>query len=358
MTKLKKIILRAAAAVIMLAMLTLPASVFAAVGDVPSLFHNDEEWYKDGLYPMTVRGGKYYIPAELFSMFEYISVTSPLPNNILICNTQNGRYVSILFTDSSAAVNGDIVRNVGMFRDGDMYYVDASLVCDGIGMDHEIYMTEDGSEHLRLYDSECSVSFEELIHEYIAPDSGDGDTSAGERNEMTKRIYLMCNMTDQYNSEYSAQVSLDYHGLDYTMFLTSSAAPGHILLASAHGEYGVIPTVGTRIDGVDIAAELDRVNGMAYEYTGRRVRLTLSTWKAEEDGILKSRGYIPIEPDLRVNGSSDAEAVFEEILRRATKYGYVTVYLEDCWNSTMIASLLSKMEDPSYTTSNLIDSGK
>ena len=70
MKKRNKILSRAAAVIAVLALLIVPASVFAAVGDVPSLFHNDEEWYKDGLYPLAVRNGEYYIPAELFSMFE------------------------------------------------------------------------------------------------------------------------------------------------------------------------------------------------------------------------------------------------------------------------------------------------
>ena len=74
--------------------------------------------------------------------------------------------------------------------------------------------------------------------------------------------------------------------------------------------------------------------------------------------ILQNNGYIPIKPDFTVNGSSDADLVFAEILKRATKYGYTTVFLEDCWNSTRIAALISAMTDPSYEASNMINTGK
>ncbi|MBE6626531.1 MAG: hypothetical protein E7628_05055 [Ruminococcaceae bacterium] len=357
MKKLKKILSRAAAVIAVLALLIVPASVFAAVGDVPSLFHNDEEWYKDGLYPLAVRNGEYYIPAELFSMFEYISVVSYGSDNVLIHNTANGQYVSVLFTDSSAAVNGQIVRNVGMFRDDDMYYVPADFVCEGIGMEYELFTTDDGKEHLRLFDDESAVTFDALILGYLDGNTGDENPS-DDKSNVTKRIFLICKLADPYNLTYSAQLNLDYYGLNYTVFLTASAQKEKILSASAMGVYGALPTASRRTDGVDIANELDKINLTAYEYTGRKTRLTLSTGNAEEDRILQNHGYIPIDPDFTVNGSSDADAVFADILRRASKYGYATVYLEDCWNSTRIAFLLSEMTDPSYTTSNMINAGK
>lgn len=357
MKKLKNILSRVAAILVTLAFLIVPASVFAATGDVPSLFHNDEEWYKDGLYPLAVRDGKYYIPAEMFSMFEYISVTTHGSDNILIHNTKNDLYVSILFTDSSAAVNGQLLWNVGMFRDDDMYYVPADLVCESIGMEYELHATEDGKEHLRLFDDESELSFDTLILGYLDGDAGESNVTDDKTN-VTKQIFLICKPADPYNLDYSAHLYLDYYGLDYTVFLTASAREDKILSASARGEYGVVPTVNRWVDGIDIAAELDRVNLGAYEYTGRKTRLTLTTGKAEEDGILQNNGYIPIKPDFTVNGSSDADAVFAEILKRASKYGYTTVYLEDCWNSTKIAALLAGMTDPSYTTSNMINAGK
>ncbi len=338
-------------AVFMLA--TVPASTFAAGNDVPTLFHNDEEWYKDGLYPMTLRDGKYYIPAELFAMFDYISVTTPLADNILIHNTENGQYVSILFMERSAAVNGSIVRDVGVFRDDDMYYVDAEMVCDGIGMEYERYTSEDGQESLRLYDRDCTMLFEQMIRAYLPEEDKLGSVTDDDQSNLTKRIFLICKPAGLYDNDYSAQIYLDIYGLDYTLFLNNADDTEAVLRASARGEYGVLPKTTRRIDGIDIAAELDGMNSKISVYTGIKTRLTLATGNDEEDGILREQGYIPIKPDFTVNGSSDAESLFTEIILRASRYGFCTVYLEDCWNSYKIAELISEIIDPNYITSNL-----
>lgn len=353
-----KMRLRLAAVLLLVALSLASASVFAAVGDVPTLFHNDEEWYKDGLYPMSVREGDHYIPAELFSMFDYISVTTPFENNVLIHNTESDQYVSILFKDASAAVNGNIIRDIGVFRDGEMYYVPAELVCGAIGMKYEIYTAENGKQSLRLYDDDHNAAFETLINEYLPDESGGEDTTVNEQTGRTKRIFLLCKTAGMYPSEYSAQRHLDAYGLNYTVFLTSGIEWQDIVLGSAHGEYGVLPKNQKRVDGIDMAEELDSLNLFIKGYTNKKSRLTLSTGNDEEDGILRNHGYIPIKPDFTVNGSSDAETLFSEIMLRATKNGSCVVYLEDCWNSARIAELISEIFDPSYITSNLINANR
>ena len=54
---------------------------------LPSLFWNDEGWYKDGIAPLIVRDGRHYVPADLFAMLESISVTAPRQDNLLLSNT-------------------------------------------------------------------------------------------------------------------------------------------------------------------------------------------------------------------------------------------------------------------------------
>ncbi|MBE6617466.1 MAG: hypothetical protein E7627_05980 [Ruminococcaceae bacterium] len=336
-----------------------PASVYADgvypdEGNVPTLFYNDEAWYKDSSSPLVVREGEYYVPAEIFKMFDAISVTTPTSDNLLICNTETGEYISILFSSQSAAVNGEIVRGVGVLKDSGAFYVNAETVGNAVGIKREYFVAENGKTTLRLFDSGRKLSLGTLIKNYTIEEEDHSEGTTGTINVL-KRIYILVKSPSNISPEYVAKYRLDEYGLNYTMLLTSQVEIDDVLEASAMGVYGVIPR-NRRIDGVDIAAELDGTNELFMPYTKRHARLTLATGNAEEDRILESLGYIPIKPDFTVNGSSDAEAVFTEMIAHVTKYGACTILLEDCWNSGRLAELISEIDYPYYTTSNLAKS--
>lgn len=351
---MKKTIVRLVSVLTAFVILALvPASAFAAGEEMPSLFHNDEAWYKDGSHPLLERNGEYYAPAEIFAMFDYISVTTPTENNLLIHNTASGEYVSILFKEQSAAINGQIVSDVVAVRDSGVYYVNAEVVSDAIGVRSEYYTTGEGKTSLRLYDSSRKLSFGTLAEAYLPQQDEYEDTQIGGTVNVLKRIYILCKTPSGIAPEYIAKYNLDKYGLEYTMLLTSKVEVEDILEASARGTYGLIPLYTQGADGVDIAAELDGMNELFLPYTKREARLTLSTGNREKDKILEKMGYIPIKPDFTVNGSSDAGVLFTDMINYLTKNGVCTVLLEDCWNSGEVARLISEIDYPYYTTSNL-----
>ena len=345
---------------IILILALVPASVYADgvysdEGKVPTLFYNDEAWYKDSSSPLVVREGEYYVPAEIFKMFDAVSVTTPTSDNLLICNTETGAYISMLFSSQSAAVNGEIVREVGVFKDSGAFYVNAETVGNAVGIKREYFVAENGDITLRLFDSGRKLSLGTLIKNYETEEEDYNEGDTGTINVM-KRIYILVKSPSNISPEYVAKYRLDEYGLNYTMLLTSQVEIDDVLEAASKGVYGVIPKNQRRFNGVDIAAELDGINELFMPYTKRHARITLSTGNKEEDRILENLGYIPIKPDFTVNGSSDAEAVFTEMIAHVTKYGACTILLEDCWNSGRVAELISEIDYPYYTTSNLAKS--
>ena len=344
------------AMVLLFALSIVPASVYAeGGGGVPTLFYNDEAWYKDSSSPLVERGGQYYVPAEIFKMFDSVSVTTPTSDNLLIYNTETGEYISILFSSQSAAVNGEIVRGVGVFRDSGAYYVNAETVGSAIGIKREYFVNENGSVTLRLFDSGRKLSLGTLINNYKVEEDGEEGGPIGTINVL-KRIYILVKTPSDISPEYVAKYRLDEYGLDYTLLLTSQVDIDDVLEASAKGAYGVVSKNQRWADGEDIARELDGANELFLPFTKRHARLTLSTGDAEEDRILENLGYIPLKPDFTVNGSSDAEQVFTEMIAHVTKYGACTILLEDCWNSGRVAELISEIDYPYYEASNLAKS--
>lgn len=335
------------------------SSVSAAEQDIPTLFAGDEAWYKDEVSPLVIRDGVNFIPAELCSMFDYISVTTPTDNNLLIHNTNTGEYISVLFNRQSAAVNGTIVENTPVFRDSGMFYIDAQLAANAVGLELEIYESDNETVSLRLSDENRIFTIAELISAYLP----EIDTSLDE-NELTdiadeeevpsyagklKRIYVLCKSPVE-GAYFHAQENCELYGIGYTWFLDADNDSGDILSALADGEYGV-----TAESESSIAEALDQLNDSISEYTRRKTRLTLTTGDDEQDRMLSEAGYIPIVPDFVVNGASQPDTLLVDIINYIGVAGSCTLYLEDCWNSERMVILLSEINNELYRTANLSD---
>lgn len=345
--KLKKIL-----AGILLAVLC--ASMTAA-DDIPTLFHNDEPWYKDGVSPLIERDGKRFIPADIFTMFDYMSVTVPSPNNLLIHNTATGDYVSMLFLEQSALMNGTVHRNISIFRDGGVYYVEADVVCQELGFTTRIYIREDGGISMQICDDTVlSASLNELVQSYLPSEpEQDGFTEDAvipetEESEASL-IYLFCGDPDA-SAEFRAHDILKKNGLAYTIFFDAASDPTELIRHGLDGLCGLDKPGNEE----DPAAELDALNEEFAEITRRRLTLTRSTGDEAKDEALRTAGYFPVTPDFTVNGGSNPDALIWEIMLRAERDGSCTVWLEDCWNTVKIADLIGQLNREQYRTANYI----
>ena len=74
---MKKILSCALAAVTVVLTLLVTSAYAAGEKELPTIIVNDEKWYKDTVSPLIVRDGKNYVPAEVFTMLDYISLTYP-----------------------------------------------------------------------------------------------------------------------------------------------------------------------------------------------------------------------------------------------------------------------------------------
>lgn len=350
---MKKILLLLLAAV-------LCTSVVSAAG-IPSLFHNDDAWYKDGVSPMIEREGKRYIPADIFTMFDYMSVTTPTAANLLIHNTDSGQYVSILFMQQSALINGTVHENIGVLRDGGVYYVEADAVCEGLGFTTRLYTGEDGAISMQICDSSViSTSFDALAESYLPSEEEDSgyteeENVTVEEPDSAGLIYLFCAEPDG-NAEFTAQDALDDEKLAYTLFLDGESDVRTLIRQSIDGICGLdLPEpdeTGTT------AEQLNAINDGFCRITRWRVSLTRSAGDDAADEALRNAGYYPVKPDFEVNGGSEPDALLGEILAAVDERGWCTVWLEDCWNTVEMARLIRELNENEYRTANFAHSAK
>ncbi|MBQ4354752.1 MAG: hypothetical protein IJC71_07640 [Clostridia bacterium] len=335
-----------------------PAAVLAAPDDIPSLFAQDEAWYKDAVFPLIVRDGIRYIPAQLCAMFDSVEVTLPRDGNLLVCNTETGSYISILFMQQTAVMNGEVIRDVPIFRDNEMYYADASLLAEACGLSLETYEHENGALSLRLYDNDRIFTMEELIASYLPQTEAEPeDTLLPELPEESevpsydgklKRIFVLCKSPQGDDVPFPAQKNCELYGIGYTHFLDARSTAEDMIAASADGSYGLYAP-----DTDNPVGALDLCNDSISVYTRRKSHFTLTTGDDAADAALREAGYIPIVPDFVVNGASRPDSLLVSIINYIGTAGSCTLLLEDCWNSERMAILLSELANSLYRTSNL-----
>ena len=316
---------------------------------LPSLFWNDEGWYKDGIAPLIVREGKHYVPADLFSMLESISVTAPQQDNLLLTNTATGAYVSILFSEGTAAVNGEITDKIGVFRDGTVYYLEAEAVAEALNVRMEI-LTADGSQMLRLTDGREQLSMNELFAQYTEQNGGGVSLSPdwldANHRVKGKRLHILC-VSPEPDSEISVMRRLYDFGIECTVFLRDDASETDVLFASACGAYGVVP--------VESGMTVEAVDARFSPLTHRRATLALSAGDDAEDDKLRAAGYLPLKPDFVVTGQTDPAVFIEEAAYAMREASELTVLLTDTPDGWDAAQLLRDFvwESDGWVTVNL-----
>ena len=327
--------------------------------NVPSLFAGDEAWHKDTVSPLVIRNGTCFIPADMLALLDGISVTEPKDDNLLIHNSNNKKYISVLFMKRSAAINGRIVEGISVFRDGEVFYVDAYLVANALGLNVETKILENGSTVLRVADENRIFSMNELISMYIESDpmapNDDVLTEIPDDNDDTsekqKYIFVLVKSPDPNSDQtFWALENCKEFGVEYTHFITPGADISEFLEASSLGAYGFIASSENAAD------ELDALNESASHYTRRMTRLTLSTGDADVDDVLRQKGYITIRPDFTANGATNPTILLENMLEYLKKEDSCTILLEDYWSSMRMASFFTALDRTLYRTANLNES--
>lgn len=354
---MKRCISLVIAVFILAAVFSVPA-VDAAFENVPSIFIGDGEWYKDAIQPLITRGEHDYVPIDVFDMFDYVSVTVPKTDNILIHNTVSGEYISILFGNRSAAVNGTIVSSMGTFMENGTYYVDAAVVTEAVGLKFESQLFDDGEKAVRISDDDAEYSLFDLIAMFLSVSAPDSDETLPETEDeptfedtvSQKKIYILCSQSNSGVNKplFSANEILQNYGLSYTMFIYDPSRVEDVIRASTQGEYGVyISYYGDKT----VTEAVDSVNEHTKKITHKETHITLDVY-----GDDAPHGYYVVEADFTVNGVLSAKYVYGQITEYFETHDSCTLYLEDCWNSEQMIILLAGLDENKIITQNLAGS--
>lgn len=307
----------------------------ASEKDVPTLFHNDEAWYKDGVAPALMKGGILHAPGDVFAMLDGVTFTVE-GENLLFINENTGDYVSVLYSDQAACVNGRVTEHVSIFREGGYYYLDAAFLAESLGFTVEYAPSP--AMALRINDGTQKMAFDDLLSLYTETDDDAHapPTSSVDEDFSPTQIYLICRDSAETSYVFAKSMA-DRYGFGYSLFLTpDSEITTHL---SRTEETGL---------SVSSVSEADELNERLSAVYRQKSHLVLATGEDAVDHALTEAGYYVLTPDFTVSLSTDAQQMFLDIVRRAALEEYAVVLLDDVWQSETLLQYLDTLDKEFY----------
>lgn len=307
--KRKQIALIAAALVISIG-LGFVFSVHVSAASTPSLFHNDERWYRDTSAGLEIIGGLYYVPVDVFGMFRHLELTmDSRRGEFMVYNRNTGAYISVLYSEKIASINGEDEAYLNLYKlHGGYYYVPAEYFCTVLSLGYEVRRGSGSAvdASFRILDGSETKTFDELLEGYAPDTSGDTsdtlppvtDTGTSGTDFTARTNYITFNTISSASLESILQ-TLEAYRVMATFFVTAEelrSMPEAAVALSAGGH-----TVALRCDAAenvqDFLNKMDEANDILYGITKKRTRIVQVTagengWTDEDLAMIRDSGYV------------------------------------------------------------------
>ncbi len=217
--------------------------------NTPGIFHNDERWYKDSAASLEMIDGIPYVPIDVFGMFSPIELSiDARRGEFMLYNRASGEYISILYSEKIATVNGTEEVYLNLYKlHGGYYYVPAEYFCSVLSLQYEIVASSASvyGKTVRISDGGQTKTIAELLRMY-EPDTGlppdtppvtDRPPISSGPDAMYRTVYLTFNTIREENV-YLILRALSSVGMRATFFFTPEEIfryPGLVCAVAADG---------------------------------------------------------------------------------------------------------------------------
>ncbi len=275
--------------------------------DVPSLFHNDERWYKDSTARLEMVEGIAYVPVDIFGMFSHIELSiDSRRGEFMVYNRENGRYISVLYEEKIATVDGAEEIYLNLYRlHGGYYYVPAEYFCRVMGLFMEFAPSAavGAGVTLRISDGTETKTVEELLAAYtgtdtfdtvLPPDTSNPPVSGGVSD---RTVYLTFHTV---HPEYIETIlaALEKASVPATFFFTKEELREYpaLLAAVLSSGHSVGLTYTAFTDGASLLAEIQEANDILCGIAKMTTRLVQppdsDALRDNERSLLEKAGYV------------------------------------------------------------------
>lgn len=348
------------AAAVMLAVCIGASVIFSVRVDAaaaPGIFHNDERWYRDSSAGLERIGNVYYIPVDVFSMFSQIELSmDSRRGEFMLYNRKNGQYISVLYEEKIATVNGEEEIYLSLYRlHGGYFYVPVEYFCQVLSLTCEKIASSNAAYGVtvRIHDGSQTQTLEELLKEYDpVPESTESSSADTETpsvstvppitsgaDPMEHQDYLTFN-TVGYESFADVLAQLRKAGVKAAFFFTEEEIrqyPQRLLSVSAAG-HTVGLTCTDAADMQDFLRQMEEANALLYRLLKIRSRIVQYPEGSAKAGLteadvqqLTEAGYSLWDWTYDVPDSVGySSAYVETVCRRAVDRNEINVLRMSC----------------------------
>lgn len=273
--------------------------VTRADAKAPTLYCNDEVWYKADVYPL-LNYNSVYVPISIFEQFPGVSITMYERTNTALISRSEEQYISFDFNRDAAMTPFNERFHLKTYLENGERYVPLVTTCVSLGFKHETYTsTVDGSISARICDGTQTKTFPELLRRYN-PGALEPVTAETTPPPVTTPIDPLKNaifvtvsgLGDGHLLE--AMLSLlEENGISATFFLTEQeyrTMPDEVIsiLAGGHMLGIEVPADGA----LDALARINAYLADRWFTTTRLMRLSDGTPDHVSDAELAAAGYV------------------------------------------------------------------
>ncbi len=279
----------------------------------PSLFHNDEKWYKDSTATLEIIDGIPYIPIDIFGMYSHIELSlDSRRGEFMLYNRTSRQYISVLYNEKIATVNGTEEIYLNLYKlHGGYYYVPAQYFCTVLGFSCEMVDSNATvGKTLRINDGNATKTLAELLSPYAGSgaDTGESTPSVTDppvtvppvtpgEDKTERTIYLTFNTIEKENTN-SILKTLKNASMRATFFFTDAeiALYPSVVNSAYVGGHSLALTADTFVDADDFIRQMNDANERLYGITKTKTRIVqlpknADITKADTEKILAA-GYV------------------------------------------------------------------
>ena len=346
----------------------------------PSLFHRDEVWYRDSSAGLEIINGTYYVPVDIFGAFNQIELSMDSPRGeFMVYNRTTKHYISVLFREKIATVNGEEETYLNLYKlHGGYYYVPAEFFCFILSLTCTVTESTNAAYgvSLRISDGSETKTFEELLSPYTAAPSTESESETSvppvteppvtsDEDTTPRQIYLTFNTLEE-SAAGEILERLAVSGVRATFFFTLQELKNEPRLAAAAAAAG--HAIGLRCtearDEADFLTQMAEANEHLYallKIETRIVQLPAGTARSgmteEQLARIGEAGYILWDWTYDVPDSAGYSAAFVTALtKEEIRAAEISVLRMGCNKTTvqLLDGLLDFIgEHPKYETKRI-----
>ena len=284
--------------------------VSAEEENIPTIFVNNEAWYKNSLLPLIAEDGDYLVPISVFSSFDHLEVEYEEVYKCYIIESENGAFVSVSAEKGRYLDQNDECGDIKTYLGKSEPYISVWKIAEllGLGIEHAVFYDKDV---LRLYYEEELQPLEILIDYYItAIDSFIGTAGIGGTAIRRKTFSFFTDISKMNSTDIRNLLNAtSEQGISMTFAIPCGFASEKKnqsilfeIVASGH-------TFAVSIDGSSDKSPLEQIsecNAELYTLLKKKTLLVISSSAKNE---LKANGYIVLNDSFRISGLNSASDV-------------------------------------------------